>query len=57
VSFSYSMSRALGFLDAVATDLDDKRYLKAFNFFEDESTRDGCIAMALARKKVWLASL
>jgi hypothetical protein len=57
VSFFNSMSRALGFLDAVASDLDDKKYLKAFNFFKDKSTRDGCIAMAPTRKKAWLASL
>ena len=57
VSFSNSMSRALGLLDEVAPDLDDERYLKAFNLFKDESTRDGFIAMAPARKKAWVASL
>ncbi|KAE7998325.1 hypothetical protein FH972_002883 [Carpinus fangiana] len=57
VSFSNSMSRALGLLDEVALDLDDERYLKAFNLFKDEITHDGFIAMAPARKKAWLASL
>jgi hypothetical protein len=57
VSFSNSMSRALGLLDEVVTDLDDERYLKAFNVFKDESTRDGFIAMAPGRRKAWVASL
>jgi recombinational DNA repair ATPase RecF len=50
VSFSNSMSRAIGLLDEVAYDLDDKRYLKAFNLFKDESTQDGFIAMTPSRK-------
>jgi hypothetical protein len=57
VSFSNSMSRALGLLDEVAPDLDDEGYLKSFNLFKDERTRDGFIAMAPVRKKAWLASL
>jgi hypothetical protein len=51
VSFSNSMSRALGLLDEVAPNLDDEGYLKAFNLFKDESTWDGVIAMAPTRKK------
>jgi recombinational DNA repair ATPase RecF len=51
------MSRALGLLDEVASDLDDERYLKAFNLFKDESTQDGFIAMTPSKKKAWLASL
>jgi hypothetical protein len=56
-SYSNTMSRAISILDEIAPDLDDARYLKAFDLFKDESTRNGFIALAPARKKAWVASL
>lgn len=57
VSFSNSMSRAIAILDEIAYDLDDGRYFKAFELFRDKSIHNGFIALALSRKKAWVASL
>jgi hypothetical protein len=44
-------------LDEIALDLDDERYLRAFQLLQNQSICDGFIALAPARKKAWLASV
>ena len=56
-SFSNSISRAIAILDEIAPDLDDETYLRSFQFLQNQSIRDGFIALAPARKNVWLASV
>ena len=56
-SYSNTMSRGTSILDEIAPNLDDVRYLKAFDLFKDKSTRNGFIALAPVRKKAWVASL
>jgi hypothetical protein len=51
------MSRAISILDEIAPNLDDERYLKAFELFRDESIHNGFMSLAPARKKTWVASL
>ncbi|KAE7997690.1 hypothetical protein FH972_002300 [Carpinus fangiana] len=51
------MSRAISILDEIAPDLDDERYLKAFERFRDENIHNDFMSLALTRKKAWVASL
>ena len=51
------MSRAISILDETTPNLDDERYLIAFEVFRDESIRNGFMSLSPARKKAWVGSL